>query len=165
VVRSRCGLGLGKRSLEKVGWMESMKGVAVILSYQHYNQKRKKMVKGKMGRETMGKDNMEEAETEAKAGRVEPQKAKEQRVNDNKEEGGKYREDVFGDTLPGCILDVLFPRHFNFIIRIPHIRVEHQYRITNNEDLIMRVPQSGVGSIVFLREEFDETINRALFFW
>lgn len=165
MVRSSIGLGLGKRSLEKLGWVESMEGAAVILSYQHYNQKRKKMVKGKMGRGTMGKDNMGKAK--AKAGRVEHQKGKEQRVNDNREqEGGKYREDVFGDTLPGSILDVLFPRHFDFIIRIPHIRVaEHQYRITNNEDLIMSVPQSGVGSIVFLREEFEETINRALFFW
>jgi hypothetical protein len=136
----------------------------VVPALQSEKQKRGR---GKMGRETMGRDNRgkAQAQAEAKAGRVEHQKAKEQRVNDNKEEeGGKYREDVFGDTLPGSILDVLFPRHFDFIIRIPHIRVEHRYRITNNEDLIMRVPQSGVGNIVFLREEFEETINRALFF-
>lgn len=40
-------------------------------------------------------------------------------------ERDSYREDIFRRTLSGGILNILFPRHLDFIIRIPSIGIEH----------------------------------------
>ena len=74
MVRSRLGLGEGRRSLESVGWVESMKGVAVILSYQQYNQERKN------GKGQMAKDKISKARVAAKASRGKESEGKKTRV-------------------------------------------------------------------------------------
>ena len=51
-----------------------------------------------------------------------------------------YREDIFRDALAGGILDILFPCHLDFIIRIPRVGIEHENRITDHENLIVGIP-------------------------
>ena len=95
-----------------MGWVESMKGVEVMLSYQHYSQS------------------------------PHTRSGKREKAGDKNGRGqrDKYREDIFGDALTGGILDILFAGHLDFIIRIPSIGIEHQNRITNHKNLIPRIP-------------------------